>query len=153
MLCEWANSVPDRLADKNNLEYVSYNNSAVDIYVARAAYMDSVNATLSTTEYGPVDIAGVDGSKYAEMIMGGWFNYSDAKEAPDGEYVVLNFPDENTRVDFFFAPGAYARIVSGDRETLFQAAWVDDNMSYAEIMQEWYYAAAEHAGIREAKAG
>ena len=52
-----------------------------------------------------------------------------------------------------FAPGAYARIVSGDRETLFQAAWVDDNMSYAEIMQEWYYAAAEHAGIREAKAG
>ena len=153
MLCEWANSVPDRLADKNNLEYVSYNNSAVDIYVARAAYMEGVNATLSTTEYGPVDIAGVDGSKYAEMIMGGWFNYSDAKEAPDGEYVVLNFPDENTRVDFFFAPGAYARIVSGDRETLFQAAWVDDNMSYAEIMQEWYYSAAEHAGIREAKAG
>jgi hypothetical protein len=148
MLCQWAESVPDSLTEDNWLEYASFSNSEVDIAVARAAYMEDGNATLSTTEFGPVQIAGVDGTPYAEYVMQGWFSYADAQEAPDGEYVVLNFPDKDYRVDFFFAPGDYARVVSGDRETVFQAMWYDDSVSYAEAMQNWYYAAAEQAGIK-----
>ena len=149
MLCEWANGVTDHLVNQNNLEPVSFSNSSVDIYVARAAFMKDAHATLSTTEFGPIEIDGVDGTEFAERIMQGWFHYTDLEETPDGEYVVLSFPDEDTRVDFFFATGAYARIVSGDSETLFQAALSDDNKSYADIMQEWYYAAAEKAGIKQ----
>jgi len=148
MLCQWAESVPDSLTEDNWLEYASFSNSEVDIAVARAAYMEDGNVTLSTTEFGPVQIAGVDGTPYAEYVMQGWFSYADAQEAPDGEYVVLNFPDKDYRVDFFFAPGDYARVVSGDRETVFQAMWYDDSVSYAEAMQNWYYAAAEQAGIK-----
>ena len=150
MLCEWANDVPDQLTEQNGLEYAAFSNSEVDMAVARAAYKEGVNATLSTTEFGPVEIAGVDGSPYAEFIMQGWFSYADRQEAPDGEYVVLNFPDEDYRVDFFFAPGAFARIVSGDRETIYQAMWEDDSVSFTEAMQGWYYAAAEKAGVKPA---
>ena len=148
MLCEWAEGVPDSIAEKNGLETVAYGNSEVDILVARAAYMDGVNATLSTTEYGPVSITGTDGAPYAEIIMQGWFMPADGDEAPDGEYVVLNFEDEDMRLDFFFAPGGYARITSGDRTTLYQAMWSDDDTSYAETMQQWYYAALDANGVR-----
>lgn len=148
MLCEWADSVPDRFTEQNGLEYAAFGNSEIDMAVARAAYQADTKATLSTTEFGPVPVAGVDGVPYAEFVMSGWFCYAeDGAEAPDGEYVVLNFPDEEVRVDFFFAPGAWARVVSGDRETLYQAAWYDEELSYAEAMQQWYYKAAEKAGL------
>ena len=123
MLCEWAESMKDGIVEQNGLERVSYGNSELDIYLARAAYLEGVNYTLSTTEYGPVDGTGVDGAPYAEFVMQGLFGYADAEEGPDGEYVVLNFPDEDVRIDFFFAPDAYARIVSGGNETIYQAAW------------------------------
>lgn len=148
MLCEWADNVPDSISEKNGLDAVSYGNSEVDILLARAAYMDGVNTTLSTTEYGPVSTSGVNGGPYAEFIMKACFTPVDEDEIPDGEYVVLNFTDDDVRLDFFFAPGAYVRMVSGERTTLYQAMWTDDHISFAEAMQEWYYAALEKAGVK-----
>lgn len=150
MLNEWANNVPEQFADKNGLERVGFGNSELDIYVARAAWMDNVDVTLSTTEFGPVEAKNVDGTPYAEHVLQGYFWETDLAETPDGEYVVLNFPEENVRLDFFFAPGAYARVVSGEHERLYQAGWYDDDYSYADSMQEWYYAAAELAGVKPA---
>ena len=150
MLCEWANEMPDSFSEKNSLETVSYGNSEVDILIARAAYMDEVEATLSTTEYGPISASLADGAPYAEFVMGGWFTYADEAEVPDGEYVVLNFEKDNARLDFFYAPGGLVRLVSGNRSTLYQAMWYDDNMSFAEVMQGWYYAALEKAGVKPA---
>ena len=150
MLCEWADSVPDSISEKNGLETVSFGNSEVDILLARAAYMDGAEVTLSTTEYGPVSISGVDGAPYAEFVMKGWFTPVEEEEAPDGEYVVLDFKDDDLRLDFFYAPGGYARLISGDRTTLYQAMWTDDDISYAEAMQGWYYAALEAAGVKSA---
>ena len=82
--------------------------------------------------------------------MKGWFTPVEEEEAPDGEYVVLNFKDDDLRLDFFYAPGGYARLISGDRTTLYQAMWTDDDISYAEVMQGWYYAALEAAGVKSA---
>ena len=149
MLCEWAESMKDKITERNGLEHVAYGNSIVDIYVARAAWLDGVNATLSTTEYGPVAVKGVDGTPYAEFVMHGFFDMVDDAEAPDGEYVALNFPDDDVRLDFFFAPDNYIRVTSGGSETLYQAVWWDDDISNAEAMQGWYYAVAEEAGVRE----
>lgn len=148
MLCEWAEGMKDRFVERNGLESVSYGGSDVELYLARAAYLDGVNYTLSTTEYGPVDGRGVDGAPYAEFVMRGCFEAVDIGETPDGEYVVLSFPEEAVRLDFFFAPGAYVRVTSGDGETLYQAMWYDDDTSFAEAMRNWYYAAAELAGVR-----
>jgi len=144
MLNEWAWGVPDRLVEQNGLESVYYSNTAVDICLARAAWQEGVDVVLSTTEYGPVDAADVSGAPYVEFVLQSTFREADPDETPDGEYVVLSFPDEDVRLDFFFAPGGYVRVVSGDWETLYQAGWEDDAVSIAEVMQSWYYAAAGH---------
>jgi predicted small lipoprotein YifL len=149
MLCEWAENAKDKFIDQNGLEYVGVGNAEVNMYAARAAWESGANYTLSTTEFGPVAGKGVDGTPYAEFLSQIYFDETE-DEAPDGEYVVLNFPDEDVRVDFFFAPDNYVRIVSGDRETIYQAVWGVDNISCAEAMQGWYYALAERAGVRQA---
>ena len=150
MLCEWAADMPDKLAELNGLERVFYGNSDVDIYLARAAWMKGEKHTLSTTQFGPVDIGDVDGAPYAEKLMQCWYDALPNTEAPDGEYVVLAFPEEkeNTRVDFFFAPGNFVRVVRGDQSMLYQATVVEEGSSVADTMQRWYHAAAEKAGLK-----
>ena len=150
MLCDWAEQMRDKFVDQNGLEYAGFGNSELDMYVARAAWQDGVNYTVSTTEFGPLAGGGVDATRFAEFVLHGYFGDTDATEAPDGEYVVLEFPDEDVRIDFFFAPDAYARVTSGGQETLYQAGMWDDNVSYAEAMQGWYYALAEQAGVKRA---
>ena len=150
MLNQWAGTVRDSFAQKNALEFVSFGNSEVDMRLARAAWMPGEKHTLSTTEFGPVDASAVDGTPYAEYVMRGGFLYTDPAETPDGEYVVLTFPEEDTRLDFFAAPGGYVRVVSGGREELYQTFWYDEERSPADAMREWYYAAAEKAGLKKA---
>lgn len=149
MLNAWAEEATAGFIDENEgLESYDRGNTPVEMYLARAAWQEDVNATLSTVEYGPVELKGVDGAPYAEFVMGCHFWENDADETPDGEYVVLTFPEDDVRLDFFFAPGGYVRYVSGDYEALYQAAWEDDNVTCAEAMQGWYYAVAELAGVK-----
>ena len=149
MLNEWVDSAESAFIEENEgLERYYRGNTPVEMYLARAAWMGDVNATLSTTEYGPIGLTGVDGTPYAEFVMDGHFFEADAKKTPDGEYVVLNFPDDNVHLDFFFAPGGYVRYVSGDYEALYEVAWEDDSVTNAEAMQGWYYAVAELAGVK-----
>ena len=150
MLCQWAAEERDRFAQRNGLEAVQYGNTDVDISLARAAWAKDEKHTLSTTEFGPVEINGVDGTPYAEYVMRGGFEWVDAKETPDGEYVVLGFPETDMRVDFFFAPGGYVRVVNSGSETLYQALWFEEEANLAQAMQCWYYAAAEKAGLKAA---
>ncbi len=152
MLNEWADSAVDSFMKANGLESKSFSNTPVDMYLARAAWDRDVNAALSTTEYGPVGIAGVDGTPYAEQVMGGWFWEADIDEAPDGESVVLNFPDEGVCLDFFFAPGAYVRLVMDDHEELYESVLYDETVAPAEVMRGWYYTACEKAGVKGADA-
>ena len=77
------------------------------------------------------------------------------EEAPDGEYVVLNFPEVGTRFDFFLMEGKenYIREVNdgSDYETLYLAAFDDAETRATDVMREWYYAAvgATPAGVAE----
>ena len=148
MLCQWAGSVSNDFAYCNGLEDVSYGNTEADVLLARSIWAAGEKHTLSTTEFGPVDANSVDGTPYVERLLKTGFQYTQ-EEAPDGEYVVLGFPEQDMRLDFFFAPGGCVRLVSGDRETLFRADWYDENFSIAEFMQGWYYAAAEKTGVKE----
>ncbi len=149
MVCEWASGMPGQIREKNDLEYAFFGNSEINKYIAKAAWMNPGSDTISTTQYGPLKIANTYGTPFAEFIMTGDFHETDSKETPDGEYVVLNLPEENVRLDFFVADGGYVRLVTEDGERLYQAMWLDDDILYSEAMLGWYYAAALSAGVRK----
>ncbi|MBR0283151.1 MAG: hypothetical protein IJQ81_16435, partial [Oscillibacter sp.] len=144
-LNEWAATAPDTfLAENPGLTAEKRGNTALDMYLARVAYMDGVNYTVSATEYGPMDGSGFDASSYAESLTNGvTFEPADDSETPDGEYIVLSFPDDDIRFDFFRAEGKehYIRQVwSGDNETLYRAVFEngDHASDTCNIMSEWY---------------
>ena len=86
----------------------------------------------------------VDPMPYLNRLMNGvTFEYADGEETPDGEYVVLSFPDDDVRFDFFRMEGKenYVRTVwSGDNETLYKASYADGAIKASVIMSEWYNA-------------
>ena len=82
------------------------------------------------------------------------YEYTD-EEAPDGEYLVLSFPEEGTRFDFFLMEGKENCIrevhEGSDYETMFLATFDDAETRATDVVKEWYYAAvgATPAGIVE----
>lgn len=149
-LNEWAyGSVRDDIiSNTEGLLPVSYTNTALDIALARILYQNEKNYTVSTTEFGPLEPGDVDAKPYAERLMEGGFVYAEDAEVPDGEYVVLDFPEDGVRFDFFKSEPDIVREVHEDYETLYVRAslGVDSN---ADIMQEWYDALAKAAGKTE----
>ncbi len=150
MLCAWVESAADRFKNMNGLDYASYGNSQLELILARAAWLEDEQVTLSATEYGAVDAGSVDGTPYVEYLLQRGFSLAEPEEMPDGEYIVLQLPEEDARVDFFLAPGGYVRVTAWGTESLCQALWYDDSMSAAEVVLGWYYAAAENAGVKAA---
>lgn len=148
-LNEWAATVPDTfLAENSGLVPEKRGNNAIDMYLARIAYLDGTKYTLSTTEYGPMDGSGFDASSYVESLTKGvTFEYAENAETPDGEYIVLSFPEDDVRFDFFRAEGKenYIRQVwSGDNEMLYRAVFENGNHASdtINIMSAWYNALA-----------
>ena len=116
------------------------------MYLARILYAKDVNYTVSTTEFGPLKPGKVDPTPYAEYLLRGCFAEVEGVEAPDGEYAVLNFPDEGVRFDFFGAENL-VREVREDYETFYRRAAAGSKTDY-ETMIEWYDALAKAAGKR-----
>ena len=146
MLNEWAwNSVRTDFIRENSLETAAYDNSEVSIAIARAAYKPGVRYTVSTTEHGPIELEHFDAAPYAELLLqNAVYERTDA-EAPDGEYVVLAFPDEGLRYDFFKLQDHenYVREVRQDgTETLYKAIFFYGSARASVVMQEWYDALA-----------
>ena len=146
-LNEWAwNDVRrDFLTNNPGLSAYTRGNSMLDMYLARAAYQKDANYTVSTTEHGPLSPNGVDAAPYVESLMGfASSEDADIRETPDGEYVVLSFPEDDVRFDFFRMEGKenYVRVVwSGGNEQLIRLSFSDDTKASA-VMQEWYDALA-----------
>ena len=142
MLNEWAwSSVRTDFIRENSLETAAYDNSEVGIAIARAAYKPGLRYTVSTTQYGPIEPENFDAAPYAELLLkNAVYEITDA-EAPDGEYVVLAFPDEGLRYDFFKLKDRenYVREVRPDgTETLFKAIFFYGSTRASVAMQEWY---------------
>ena len=156
--CEWANSIMKNFAKENGLTVIGFNNTLAESALAKAAFDKEANYTISTTEHGPLAPNGVDPLPfYEKMTKGALYENVDVaeNEVPDGEYVVLAFPDEQVRYDFFFAEGSenLIRTVQGpegeEQYTFFTKVTFEDGTSKAsEIMHEWYDAIAEANGIQ-----
>ncbi|MBQ9493128.1 MAG: hypothetical protein IJR54_05265 [Oscillibacter sp.] len=150
MLNEWAEDVPELLREQNEgLENLYRGNTTLDMYLARAAYRDGVKYALSGPEYGPLEPDGVDGAPYAEFLLDGGFFVTEPDEVPEEPSVVLAFPEEDLRFEFFSSQGNVVRETSGDSVTFYENFLYDENMTFADVMQAWYYALAEKAGRRE----
>ena len=142
MLNEWAwSSVRTDFIRDNSLETAAYDNSEVGIAIARAAYKPGVRYTVSTTQYGPIEAKGFAAAPFAELLLeNAVYERTDA-ETPDGEYVVLAFPDEGLRYDFFKLQDHenYVREVRPDgTETLYKAIFFYGSTRASVAMQEWY---------------
>ncbi len=139
----WASSMPEQIISENGLTAVKHGNTMLDIYLARLLYHDDEKYTVSTTQYGPMEPNGIKASDYIEpLVNGAVYTVLNGEEAPDGEYVVLNFPDHDVRFDFFFVEGKenYIRQVwsDGSFETLYKAEFEDENLKASEIMNTMY---------------
>ncbi len=141
---DWANSdvKHDFIADNAGLTKESYDNSNVAMHLAQAAYGNDVEYTISTTQYGPLSPGEVEAAPYVErLICGASYEMTDKNQVPDGEYIVLNFPGENIRFDFFKMGGKenYVREVHEDGyEILYKATFANGTTKAGSVMQQWY---------------
>ena len=112
--------------------------------------------TISETEYGPLDVTkgGLDNQTYVDLIKQMSFTEVDPSKTPEGEYVVLAFPEKNVRYDFFLADtqNNYFRQVRTDAngaetETLFQAKVPKELSAIANIMDSWCFSVASAQGL------
>ncbi len=145
-LNSWAwDTVPASFVEENEgLTAVHFGNTDLDIFLARIAFADGVDYTLSTTEYGPMEPGDTDPSPFLERLMNGVsYEPADLDEAPDGEYVVLRFPEEDYRFDFFLAEGGenvIRQVWAEDNEMFYRACFDDEARKASDVMKEWYSA-------------
>ena len=140
--------VNEILKKNSTLTPVSFSNTMLDMYLARIAYAKDVKYTVSAMQYGSLEPGNFDGTKYAEYLLGGNFAEAENTKAPDGEYVVLNFPDEGARYDFFIADRNLVREVRGDYETIYKRVF-KGSVTNTEAMEGWYLTIAEQSGKKE----
>ncbi len=147
-LNEWASLDVQHEFFENNKGLVKerYDNSNVSMYLARAAYSvePKVKYTVSTNQYGPLYSDEVKAAPYVEsLIRNATYEMVDINQTPDGQYVVLNFPDEKIRFDFFNLGDNYVREVHDDGYEILYKIKFDDGVTKASsVMQKWYNALA-----------
>lgn len=145
VLTEWASTVRDTFVSENeSLTAEICSNTALDAYLARVMYRDDVNYTVSTLEYGPQQPNGIKAAEYlAPLATDVFYETIYDGEAPDGEYAVLDFPEDDIRFDFFFMDGKenYIRQVwfNGEHELIYKAEFKDGSVRASEVMNDFYH--------------
>ncbi|MBQ9614910.1 MAG: hypothetical protein IJR38_01055 [Selenomonadaceae bacterium] len=143
MLNAWAHdTVRERfIADNKGLAAEAYGNSDLDIYLARAAFDDVIQYTLGTSVTRPWHPMDISPAPYAMRLMrNAQTEPLYSATAPEGDYVVLNFPKDGIRFDFFLAEGSeniYRQIGNNGRKQLFRIKFADGRTKAAEVVKEW----------------
>ena len=129
--------------------------SELKTYLDRIASGDT-GYTISSLEHGEMEPRSVDPAPYLDILRGeAEFEAVDTSEAPDGEYVVLTFPDDKIRFDFLPNAGGknYIREVKDDtQETVYLAKYADTSVNTNEVLTSWYQELAEANDAAEAAA-
>ena len=154
-LNEWGEKALDTFINENEgLIPEKHSNTELDIYLARIAYHNDVNYRIASLEAGVMEPADTDPMPYVSRLMNGvTYEVADGVEAPDGEYVVLQIPDDGVRYDFFLAESGHnlvreVREIDGESyETLYRAVFTDDTATATEIMNEWYHNLVENGRV------
>ena len=140
--------------EANKLTPVSYTNTNLDVRIANIVFGGKNDYTLSTTQFGPLQPAAEGAPEALDAFLNhASVRYADRTEAPDGEYVVLAFPEENVRYDFFTAEKNLVREVitfddGEEYESLFEVTFDEDGITATDVMQAWYDKTAEEQGLK-----
>lgn len=135
------------LAENPGLQPETRGSTELELHLARIEFMPGISYTVSTTQFGPLAPPdGFDASPWLRKLTDGVrYERLENEKAPDGEYVVLAFPEEDLRFDFFLMSGRenLVREVAGGRyELLYRAVFTDGDTLAGTVMQEWYDALA-----------
>ena len=148
---EWAGTVCDEILGNNpELDAVSFSNTDLDMHLAKIAFGEDVKVVFKSLEFGELDPSTLKEDDYIDDLTDDvTFEYAQDQEAiPDGEYIVMEFPEENVRFDFFKSEENTVREVitldDGEEITqLFKATFEEDaDKTATGIMQAWCEAIA-----------
>lgn len=142
--------VQDGFIKDNGLTAFTRGNSAVEIYLYRLCYQEDVKYELTFLTHGALSPEGVDKTPYLTKLLDGVsVRYvsedEDVGMDTDGEYLIINFPEEETSLRFFRSGKNYVCIANGETETLFKLAYETGETVSSEVVQEWYDALAAAA--------
>lgn len=145
-LNEWAAGMMADFIEANpQLESWERGGSDAERMLSCIAYRNDTFFELRSLEYGELDPDTPENSAaYAKRILDGVsFEYCDESETPDGEYYVIDFPNENLRLDFFVG-GDYVREDYGDYQMLLRINGPENLCQ--NILREWCQALAHTGG-------
>ena len=148
-LNEWAQTMKETFIDENEgLSADVHTNTDLDMILARIAYKDDVNYLLSSLEHLQQEPGDTDPAPFVGKLVNGMTIKASDAESPDGEYIVLQIPDENKRFDFFPYEGKenlIREVLTFDDEEyvmMYEAEFADGTTKLADVMQDWLKALA-----------
>ena len=141
---EWANTMKGKFMEENEgITKFNWNGTVLEAYLARTAYDKETAYTLSTLEFAQDGVLepneNVDAEKYFKMLTeDATYEVVDDQDI-DGEYVVLNFPEDEVRFDFFYGEDSknLIRQVWGDYEQIYKVTFADETKTANDIMDAW----------------
>ena len=104
--------VADPVLDATPVAYASSGECLLESYFTMIWDGDITDYNITSLEFGTVrPYKGFDPQPYIKDLMdGGYFEEVKKWDAPDGQYVVLEFPNQGARFEFFFGKdGNYVR--------------------------------------------
>lgn len=114
---------------------------------------DTVKYTISTLEFGPLEPGenSMSPEVYIELLQDMTIEEAELSERPDGEYVVLAFPEEDLYYYFFYAEGKedYVLQTNGaeDQQELFRMIPPAERAPASGVMTAWYSTLADEQGL------
>ena len=134
---DWAASIPEIFTELNGLEAWDHGGSDAEMMLYRIAYQNGTFFMLNSLDYGELYPESPEPSaSFARKILdAAAFEYCDESETPDGEYFVIDFPNDNLRLDFF--KGAdYVRADYGDYQSLMRISTAEKGYC-VKVIEQW----------------
>ena len=150
MLNEWANQTVrgEILANNKELEEKKYSNTSLDMFLCSIAFQGRSDFEIRSLEFRELDPSALDDDEFIEDLTEDVvYEPVYDEEAPDGEYIILEFPEEKVRFDFFSGGKNLIRerisLDDGEEyDVLYCAVFEDNDKTAYDIMQEWCQAIA-----------
>ena len=149
---EWAYSTvrDEILKNDPELDAETISNTVLDMYLARIAFQGDRNFLIKSLEFQTLDPSKLADDEYIEDLTDDViYEALYDEEAPDGEYIVLAFDEDNIRFDFFLADPSSNLIrevytIDGEEySTMYRAIFEDKDKTAVGIMQKWCEQLAE----------
>ena len=145
-LNEWAASVPEQFIEYNGLEPVSFGGSEVEMMLSRIIYKSDTFFRLNSLDFGELypDTPEHSAEFAGKMLDGVRFEYCPDSETPDGEYYIIDFPNDGVSLHFFKSAD-YVRVDYGDYGTLMRIEAPEEGRCLR-VFEQWCQALQKAEG-------